>query len=493
MIPIIRLKSSRLLYRKIIFVLLVALGVCFECASQSNTVPVFYISTVNAQPIIDKENYVDGTYYVTVPKRSEFAPVASSDNPASLKIRGRGNATWKMPKKPYKLKLAVKTELLGMPAQRHFALLACYGAAFELGLFSYMAGLKIAEMTGQPWVPRCEPVELVLNGEFQGLYLLIETVRVDENRVNIFKQPDNCTDPEVIQGGWLVEIDNYPDENQIIIPEYVSTDSIGEMRLTYKNPEKLSVLQENWLRAEFTRINRMTNPGDRINNNWANYIDATSLARYFIVREMLHDTDGYNGSFYLHKDLGENTKWICGPMWDLAAPTQKKDWVMNDHPGFSWVHYIPYVVQTTAFQRALAEEWSKFMPRIRELIDYVNSLYQYHAADRANGMLWNRPADAYNKVLILRAYLYENAQWIDANIVPAEEIAEDTFQITIDGRTLYFDITARNFRILTLSGKTIKSGTNTDRCDLSGLAPGVYFIRAESEDNESAIKKFVLR
>lgn len=470
-----------------------AVGVCFECASQSNTVPVFHISTVDSQPVIDKETYINGTYYVTVPKRSEFTPVASPENQASLKIRGRGNATWDSLKKPYKLKLTARTELLGMPAQCHFALLACYGAAFELGMFSYMAGLKIAEMTGQPWVPRCQPVELVLNGEFLGLYLLTETVRIDENRVNIFKQPDNCTDPEVISGGWLVEIDNYPDDNQLLIPEYLSTDTVGEMRLTYKNPEKLSAMQENWLRAEFTKINRMTNSRDRINNNWANYIDATSLARYFIVREMLHDIDGYNGSFYFHKDKGKDSKWICGPIWDIYPATQKSDWVMNLHPANSKVHLIPYVVRTTAFQRALAREWANFKPQISTLINCVNSFYyEYSAADRANGVLWNRPKDTYQKVLILRSYLYENAMWIDKSIIPAEEIADDTFQIIVEGRTLYFDVTARNFRIVTLSGKTVKTGGRTDRCDLSGLPPGIYFIRAESDTNESAIKKIRL-
>ena len=51
---------------------------------------------------------------------------------------------------------------------------------------------------------------------------------------------------------------------------------------------------------------------------WAAYIDVASAARYFIVREVMHDTDGYNGSFYLHKDLGEDALWNFGPIWDAS-------------------------------------------------------------------------------------------------------------------------------------------------------------------------------
>lgn len=469
------------------------MGIGLNAVAQSNTVPVFYISTVDSKPIVDKENYIDGEYYVKVPKRSEYLPIASAENPATLQIRGRGNATWNVVKKSYKIKLTAKTELLGMPANRHFALLACYGAAFELGMFSYMAGLKIAEMTGQPWVPRCRPVELVLNGEYWGLYLLIETVRIDNNRVNIFKQPDKCTDPELIPGGWLVEIDNYSDENQVIIPEY-NEDKVRKMKLTHKNPEELSTMQEEWLISEFTKINKYLDLHGRINNKWADYIDPVSFARYFIIREMIHDTDGYTGSFFLHKDIGEDSKWICGPIWDIYPASKKTDWVMNSHPDFSQLHYIQYVFQTTAFQRALAQEWSKFKPQISSLINYVNSLYyDYQSADRANGKLWDRPNNAYDKILILRSFLYENAQWIDSQIIPENEIPEDVFKIVVEGRMLYFDITATHFRIVNLSGKTVREGEETDSCDLSGLPPGMYFIRAESKSNGSALKKILLR
>lgn len=465
----------------------------------TNTIPVFYISTDNYQPIVDKENYVDATFYISVPDSSRFSSVASETEPATLQIRGRGNASWILDKKPYKLKLTEKTELLGMPRHRHFALLACHGAAYEIGLFSYMAGLKIAELTGQDWAPRCEPVELVLNGEYCGLYLLTESVKIDKNRVNISKQPDNCDDPEKISGGWLVEIDNYVDPNQILIPEYLEYWT-SNMKLTYKSPEVLSDLQQEWLTQEFTNINNTLNLQSEINDDWADFIEPSSIARYFIVREMMHDTDGYNGSFYLHKDFGNNTKWICGPMWDIYPITPKSDWVMNDHPSYSQVHYIPYISKTASFKRAVVNEWSDFKEKLDSLYSYIDSFTIYRDADRCNGELWGRNGDCDNKIDILKRYLAHNAEWIDTNLDQLDVTNIETVwnnspenMISLNGRLIEFNETAKCMSILDISGRIVKTENNIAQCDLSDLIPGLYIVRFEIENTGVATAKINLR
>ncbi len=459
----------------------------------TNTIPIIYITTSGNAPIVDKENYLDAEYYISVPEGSEFKAIASETEPEYLQIRGRGNASWKVPKKPYKIKLNTKTSILGMPAHRHFALLACYGAHNEVGLFSYMTGLKIAELTGQPWTPRCQPVELVINNEYLGLYLLTESVKIDKNRVNIYKQPDGCEDPALIPGGWLVEIDNYAEENQLLIPEYLENRT-ANMKLTYKSPEVLSPSQETWLRNEFTKINKSLSLQATFNNDWANYIDATSMARYFIVREMIHDTDGYNGSFYLHKDKGPDSKWICGPMWDIFAITQKTDWVMNDHTSYSMVHYIPYVTRTAAFREAFAEEWSLFKSKLEELYDYVDSFSAFREADKANGDRWDRSGHCDYKISLIKDYLNSNADWIDANIFPpVKELVPFGNEIKLYGRVAVLDFVAERFSAIDVSGRTVFMGANAWHFSLAGLAPGMYFLKAEKSDGTKIMVKCVMR
>lgn len=459
----------------------------------TNTVPTIYIATSGNAPIVDKENYLDAEYYISVPAGSEFKAIGSETAPEYLQIRGRGNASWKVPKKSYKIKLSTKTSLLGMPAHRHFALLACYGAHNEIGLFSYMTGLKIAELTGQPWTPRCRPVELVINNEYLGLYLLTESVKIDKNRVNIYKQPDGCEDPALIPGGWLVEIDNYAEENQLLIPEYLENRT-AKMKLTYKSPEALSPSQKEWLTDEFTKINNSLSLQSTFNSNWAKYIDATSMARYFIVREMIHDTDGYNGSFYLHKDKGADSKWVCGPMWDIFPITQKTDWVMNDHPVYSMVHYIPYVTKTAAFRKAFAEEWDLFKSKLDSLYNYVDSFSAFSDADKANGDRWDRSGNCEYKISLIKDYLSSNADWIDANIFPpVREPGPEGNGVKLYGRIAVLDFVAERFSVTNVSGLTVFTGAKAWQFSLAGLAPGIYFLKVEKIDGTNITMKCLIR
>lgn len=457
----------------------------------TNTIPVIHISTTGGQPIRDKEVYVDAKFYVTVPVDGRFSPVASEAEPAHLQIRGRGNASWNVVKKSYKIKLAEKNDLLGLSRHRHFALLACYGAAHEIGMFSYMAGLKIAELTGQAWVPRCQPVELVLNDEYLGIYLLIETIKVDKNRVNIVKQPDSCVDPQLISGGWLVEIDNYEDDNQVLIPEYFEDQTV-EMKLTYKSPEDLSVLQRRWLIKEFSKINKALSLQSEINDCWTQFIDPVSAARYFITREMVHDIDGYNGSFYLHKDAGDN-RWICGPMWDIYAISSKTDWATFDHPVYSLTHYFLYMIKTAEFKKVVKEEWNRFKANLDSLYSYIDSFIVYSEAEKSNGDLWGRNGNCENKIDIVKRYIKQNVEWIDENIDKINLAGQSKVNISVKGRLVELNGLANRLSIVNMAGKIIKSHDNIWKYDLSDVPRGIYILKAEIDGIGVVNIKVVLR
>lgn len=130
-----------------------------------------------------------------------------------------------------------------MKKSKHFALLA--HADDNLGFLRNTMGFELSRRGGLDFTPEQRPVEVVLNGEYIGLYFLTETIRVDSDRVKITEQADNISDPEEITGGWLVEIDNYWDADQITINE-----GNGELiRLTYKSPEVLSDAQSDYLKT----------------------------------------------------------------------------------------------------------------------------------------------------------------------------------------------------------------------------------------------------
>ena len=270
--------------------------------SISETLPVLYIDTENNEPIVSKEVYLNASYHLDPMGAEGIDALGSKAAPLPMQIRGRGHSSWKGPKKPYKIKLGKKTALIGMPKNKHWALLK--------PTEDTVAGLQLGKLMGMEWTPSFRPVEVVLNGDYIGLYFLTETIRIDENRVNIYEQQDKETNPDLIKGGWLVEVDNYRDESQITIPE----NNRWNLTLRYHSPEDLSDAQLEWLTNEFKAINAAIYSSDKTSTEWEEYIDVESMARFFILQEVMDNPDGFHGSFYLHKDLADNAKWVAGPI-----------------------------------------------------------------------------------------------------------------------------------------------------------------------------------
>lgn len=334
----------------------------------SGTLPILHIDTEGSAPVVDKETKIPAGLWVEIPENCQDKDfeAGSQSKPLEITIKGRGNSSWLKPKKPYKIKFEKKTVFLGMPVQKHFALLD--GAANN-GL-SQVTGMELARLAGLGWAPRIVPVELVLNGEYLGLYNVAESIKIDPARLDIYEQPDENEDDETVPYGWLVEIDNYDDPCQIQIPR----PDKNLMKVTYHTPEVLSDKQERWLYEQFNRIDDIIfDESQTVRETWAEIIDAPSLARLFIVNEVLGDRDGFNGSFYMYRDLAEDAKWHAGPMWDplIECSVKPTDWLMNRLPDWSLWKIIPEVFYTKAFYEAFRNEWEQFYSVLPEMHDYM--------------------------------------------------------------------------------------------------------------------------
>ena len=331
----------------------------------SGSIPALYIETENHAPIVSKTEYLNATYWLDPMGAEGIAALGSKAQPLPMQIRGRGHSSWKGAKKPYKIKLDKKTAVMGMPKNKHWALLK--------PTENTVAGLQLGKLMNMAWTPSFRPVEVVLNGDYIGLYFLTETIRIDENRVNIYEQQDQETNPELIKGGWLVEVDNYHDEDQITIPEC----SKWNLTLRYHSPEDLSNAQLQWLTDEFKSINAAVYSSDKTSTEWEKYIDVESMARFFILQEVMDNPDGFHGSFYLHKDLSDNAKWIAGPIWDLVCYNREKtDYTfrMKVHYGFT-PHWIGEIIQYDSFCKAVERVWNEAYPnRLSEIYNQIDEI-----------------------------------------------------------------------------------------------------------------------
>ena len=319
----------------------------------SGTLPVMFINTVDAAPITGKEKYVDATYYIDPMGCEGVEALGSKEAPLVTQIKGRGNYTWSgFEKKPYRLKFKDKASPLGMPSSRHFVLLA--HADDNLGFQRNECGLTISRLLGMPWTPESEPLEVVLNGDYIGLYFLTQNVRVSKERVNVTEQQDLATTD--VDGGWLVEIDNYDTDPHVTVqgPE-------GPIWFTYKSPEELSTQQEAYLQSQMDAINDAIYNGERQGDDTplSRLVDFDVLARYYITQEIVDDTESFHGSCYLNRQRGESEKWKFGPVWDFGNAFQRewREQFIFQNPTWSQV-WIGGIYEFPAFQAKVKEIWA---------------------------------------------------------------------------------------------------------------------------------------
>lgn len=475
----------------------------------SNSIPLIFINTENQQPILDKINYVQASAYIEVPDNQEqWNALASADQPVALEIRGRGNFSWsKTEKKAYKLKFNKKTSLLGMPANKHYALI-CYDMFYTSGWMAPYIGMELCRMVQPDWVPRMQPVEVVLNEEYRGIYLLVESIKLASDRLDMEVQDEGETNEDVIaNGGWLVELDNQDDEFQIAVP---CVNKNNTLRVTHKEPEILSDAQREWLIGEFTQLSRLIDyPSEFTNDNWENHFDLPSIARYMIIREYLHDIDGYSGSQYFHRSVGQD-KWIAGPMWDLEIWPEKKPGWIRDYPRWSMMNWIPNMMKSEQLQNAFIKEWDEKYPmvqsRLFEFIDNVASVYE--KAHKANATRWpgeNQPISEIAEEL--KSNLSYNGEWIENNkkwdglmidtsltVISSDNIIE----LTVSGDIMSIYSKENGLlRIYSSEGLLINShllsfGLNTIPIDRAAFKGRIAILVMDASDGFSLIRKIVL-
>jgi hypothetical protein len=338
----------------------------------SGNLPIVYLNTTNGVAITSKEEYVTGSLYID-PLSTGYKALGSAESPITGQFKGRGNWTWNgFDKKPYRIKFDKKQAVLGMPSNKHWCLMA--HADDCLGFLKNYAGYKLSEALGLKWTPKAVPVELVMNGEYYGLYFLTEQVRVGSNRVNITEQEDNATDS--VSGGWLVEIDNYYEEGNVTLYE----DNNQQVWITMKSPEILSAQQRTYIEDQLNGLNNAI-WGDKEADVWER-LDLEEAVKYYLVQELLEDCESYHGSCYLYKDRdrnGQTEKWYFGPVWDFGnAFNRGSELWIYESPQFAQ-YWIGQLATWPQFQAKLKEVWyvfrheqqSQFLTAINDLATLI--------------------------------------------------------------------------------------------------------------------------
>ena len=362
-------------------------------------IPHLYIITEGNADITSKNNYLQAD--ISIDGRNIY-----SDYTGTTRIKGRGNSTWGLPKKPYRLKLDSKASLLGLSTEKDWVLLANYLDGTDM---LNAIAMKLGKLLNMPYTNNIIPVELTLNGTYKGLYMFTEQVEAESSRVNTG------------DGGVLLELDKNFDE-----PWQFKSASFN-LPVMVKYPDVTSNEELTTIKAQFEQMEALIAAPDFPGNNYLDLIDGGSVADYLIVY-MLTDNEEINHpkSTYIYKT--STGKYTMGPIWDF-------DWAFG-YEG-SNTHFSSYSrplfwssssVGTLFFSRILSDpqikemvrqKWSDFKSgKLTELLAFADEYSTLiEGARYYDYQLWKRGgADFTNEVSNLKTWLNNRVSYLDTYI-----------------------------------------------------------------------------
>ena len=384
-------------------------------ATVSGSLPVVWLNTQDSVTISSKDHYINGTLWIEDDKN----PLGSSEQPLTIEVKGRGNWTWRNSfKKPYKVKFASQQSPLGLDRSRHFILMAhCEDIS---GYLRNTTGYEMSRLMGMPYSPSEVPVELVLNGDYVGLYFLCEKVRVESGRVDIMEQSDLEMIPDNVTGGWLLELTD--DGNKVIQQHQGNDPANPEFCFVTQSPEVLSNEQRNYIRNLIARVDSCIFVPDKNDRGWEQLVDIVTLARFYIIHEVMENVEAFSGSLFMYKDLGWDEKLMFGPVWDFDNSFFQES-TTGDHFIFDYPSQFPFLwikelLKFPRFQQQVRAEWAKFN-RDQVLQGVVDHAWQWRellpVAEAQDAMRWPMYASTHGpeKPVQYIEVLARKVQWLN--------------------------------------------------------------------------------
>lgn len=266
--------------------------------------PHLYIETENRQGIWSKDNYVMSTLWLV----DEQDVVTQFDQ---TEIRGRGNSTWSLAKKPYKIKFAVKQKLLGKgyAKAKKWTLLA---NAADKTLMRNAVTREMGEWLGLKNNPAAKFIDLTLNGTYQGTYQISDQVEVKAHRVNIVEQQYPLPEGADISGGYLLEVDGFADGNTF----WTSRGGVP-VRIHHPDEDEIVDSQNQYIRQYVNDFETVLFGQDFADaeKGYRRWVDPQSLVNWLIAVEVSANIDGYYSTYFYKNRQDSLLYW--GPLWDF--------------------------------------------------------------------------------------------------------------------------------------------------------------------------------
>ena len=410
-----------------------------------------------------------------------------SDNGSKLlsepgTTRERGNASRDFPKKPWRIKFDKKQNVLDAPAKaKKWTLINNYG---DKTLMRNLLAFELSRRMGMPYTPYGTAVDVLLNGEYKGCYQLCDQVEIDKNRVDITEMTPSDNQGSALTGGYLIEVDAYANQEK----SWFNSNNRNPVTIKSPDEDEITANQKQYIQNFFNRME----------NQWATYLDVNTFLRHFLIGELSGNTDTY-WSVFMYKQRDENLLHV-GPVWDfdLAFNNDQRIYPVNGHKDYiyrdggscagnmrTFVDNI--VVRDAAAKQQLLSIWGEARQSGLTEENMISFIDRWEAdlqqSQRLNFLRWPilnqrvhqnpRALGSFQaEVEVLRTFMKERLLWMDRKLgytYKPNAISE----LPVDKDKPY--------QVFSLSGLFCGSSQES-------LSPGIYLIR-----QGSATQKIVVR
>lgn len=329
-------------------------------------IPQIHIQTLEQVDVTDKESYVDANLSLSA-FTSDNHPIPLLDN-VPMQIRARGNSTLWMPKKSYRIKLENKSTMLFNHSENDWVLLANF--ADQTLIRTYLAH-RLSEDMAMAFSPAAAFVDVYLNGEYQGNYMLTDQIEVTNDRVDIEEHSSE------MDTGYLIEMDKrmYDFPEGVLghdyffvygVPYVIKSPKTDSM---YYNQAQFNYIESYIATVHTTLMNQQ---------DYNHLIDVDTFVDWFIIMELFKNVDSGYSSVFMYKDKGGLLK--MGPIWDFDLSTgnpghlqadlrQPEGWYTSLDFKNIWFYYL---MQYDDFKMRLKTRWNElYGVEIQALMDRI--------------------------------------------------------------------------------------------------------------------------
>lgn len=362
------------------------------------------------------------------------------NTPAFLNYNGRigieirGSSSQTLPKKGYGLTTLKadntsnnNVELLGMPSENDWIL---NGIAFDPSLIRDYLSYNLSRQIGN-YATRTAYCEVVINGEYKGLYILQEKIKAGSDRVNVLKiGTSDITSPNVT-GGFITKADKTTGGDPIAwsMPSYTTTvDFIHEL----PKPAAVQPAQTAYIYDQFLQLASTSNANAAsVINGYPSVIDVPSFVDFMLINELASNADAYQFSTYFHKD--RNGKLRAGPIWDFnltygndlflwgydRSKTNIWQFSNGDNEG---AKFWTDLFNNPLYKCYFAKRWNQLTQtgqplNYSSLVQFIDATLSYISeAKRREHQKWGTVTNQDTEITNLKTFLSNRISWITTNL-----------------------------------------------------------------------------